>query len=80
MRTNEYVEAALKQAQYETLGDGTVYGHVPGLAGVWSNASTRGEAEAELADVLEEWIYLRLSKGLPIPAVAGVDIKAPTLA
>jgi predicted RNase H-like HicB family nuclease len=74
------IEAALKQAEYETLEDGTVFGAIPGLDGVWSNTDTYGEAEAELAEVLEEWIYLRLSKNLPVPTIGGIDIKAPSLA
>ena len=49
MRTNEYIEAALKLAEYERLEDGTVFGSIPGLDGVWSNADTLGEAEVELA-------------------------------
>jgi predicted RNase H-like HicB family nuclease len=80
MRTNEYIEAALKLAEYERLEDGTVFGSIPGLDGVWSNADTLGEAEVELAEVLEEWIYLRLSQQLPIPTVGGIEIKPPAIA
>ena len=80
VRTAEYIEAALRQAEYEALEDGTIFGSIPGLVGVWSNAATYEEAQTELADVLEEWMYLRLSKNLPVPTIGGIDIKAPSLA
>src|SRR5436190_1153149 len=40
MLTN-YIEAAMRHAQYEALDDGTVYGEIPGLPSVWGNAPTQ---------------------------------------
>ena len=80
MRTSEYIEAALRLATYERLGDGTIYAEVPGLDGVWANADTQVGAEVELSEVIEEWIYLRLSKQLPIPSMGGIEIKPPAIA
>lgn len=73
----EYINAAIKSATFEELEDGTTYGDVPDLPGVWSNADTEEESRAELEEVLEEWIALRLSKNFPIPDVAGVSLKVP---
>ena len=73
----EYIEAAMEAATFEELEDGTVYGSVPGLPGVWSNADTEEESRAELEEVLEEWLVLRLSRNLSIPEVAGVSLEAP---
>lgn len=75
---SEYIEAAMKRARYEILeDDGTYYGEIEGIQGVWSNADTLEETRAELQEVLEEWIALRLSENLPIPSVAGVSLKVP---
>jgi hypothetical protein len=38
---NEYVAAAMRRAMYEVLADdGSHYGEIPGLDGVWANSST----------------------------------------
>lgn len=76
----DYIEAALGEAKYELLEDGTWYGEIPALKGVWSNADTREQTQQELQEVVEEWIYLRLSRNLPIPTIHGVTIKAPSTA
>lgn len=72
MSAAEYIELAMEQATYETLEDGTVYGEIPGFDGVWSDADTHSESEEELAEVLEEWVTFRQSKGLSLPEVQGV--------
>ncbi|GAB1543482.1 hypothetical protein NUACC21_61570 [Scytonema sp. NUACC21] len=36
----EYIEAALKRANYEMLDYGTCYGEVPKLQGLYANAPT----------------------------------------
>ena len=64
-----YVNQAMRAAKFETLEDGTVYGEIPGLQGVWSEAETLEESRAELEGVLREWLDLRLSRELPVPAV-----------
>lgn len=74
---SEYIHAAMGIATFEELDDGTVYGSIPGLQGVWSNDDTAESAKAELEEVLEEWIALRLSRNLPIPAIHGVSLAAP---
>ncbi len=76
----DYIEAAMHEARYEVLEDGTWYGEIPGLQGVWSDADTREQSRKELEEVLEEWIYLRLSKNLTSPHMCGVVIKAPSTA
>jgi predicted RNase H-like HicB family nuclease len=41
---------------------------------VWGNAATQEACEAELQEVLEEWIMLRLAEHLPIPPVDGIEL------
>jgi predicted RNase H-like HicB family nuclease len=76
----DYIEAAMREARYEVLEDGTWYAEIPELKGVWSDAETREQSRKELEEVLEEWIYLRLSRNLSIPPMGGVVIKAPSTA
>ncbi|MBM3131742.1 MAG: type II toxin-antitoxin system HicB family antitoxin [Chloroflexi bacterium] len=73
---SEYIRAALKRAKYEILSDdGTYYGEIPGFDGVYANAETLESCRDELAEVLEEWIFLRLSRNLPMPIVDGIELK-----
>lgn len=70
----------MKEARYEVLEDGSFYGDIEGLKGVWANTDTLEATREELEEVLEEWIVLGLSKNLPIPAIGGVTLSAPSVA
>ena len=70
----EYIRAAMGRAVYEILSDGTFYGEIPGLQGVYANAKTLEACRTELQDVLEGWIVLGLRLGHPLPAVDGVEL------
>lgn len=52
------LDAAMAEARYETLDDGTVYGELPSMPGVWATGDTCAECEAELRSVAEEWLEL----------------------
>ena len=74
-RLDTYIQAALAQAVYEELADdGSIYAEIPGFQGVWANAPTHEECRAELAEVLEGWLILRLEWQRPIPVVNGIDL------
>lgn len=71
-----YLEAAMRRAHYEIIPeDGTYYGEIPGFQGVYANASSLEGCRDELAEVLEEWTFLRISRQLPTPVVDGLDLK-----
>jgi predicted RNase H-like HicB family nuclease len=73
-----YIKAAMRQARYKILPeDGTYFGEIPGIVGVWANAGTLEDCRDELEDVLEEWITLSLSRQLPIPSIGGVELTVP---
>lgn len=76
----EYIVAAMERAEFKTLEDGTIFGEIPQVRGVWSNADSVEEAREELREVLEGWIILALSRNIPIPPVGGVEITVPTVA
>jgi predicted RNase H-like HicB family nuclease len=74
---SEYVQAALHRALYETIDRDTVCGTVPGLPGVVATGRSLEACRAELVGVIEEWILIRVSRGLRIPRIgsARVEIK-----
>ncbi len=71
----EYIQKAVKKAQYKTLEDGSWFVEIPGFEGVWANAGSLEECRQELIDVLEEWLILKLRDGDPIPSLEGLTIK-----
>jgi len=72
----EYIRAAMRKAKYEILpDDGTYYGEIPGFEGVWANSDTLEDCREELEEVLEEWLFLSVSKNLPIPKVDNLELK-----
>jgi predicted RNase H-like HicB family nuclease len=70
----EYIRAALKRAEYISLEDGTFAARVDGLRGVIATGPTVEECREDLIEVIEEWITIRLERGLDIPALDGHTI------
>lgn len=70
----DYLSAALKRARYEMLEDGTFYGEIPLLPGVYANAPTLETCREELSGVLEGWVLLGVSLGHEIPEIDGRQI------
>ena len=71
-----YIRAAMHRARYEILpDDGSFYGQIDGFPGVWANAATLESCRDELAEVLEEWILLRISRQLDLPVVDGHELR-----
>jgi predicted RNase H-like HicB family nuclease len=67
-----YIRAAMRKAHYEILlDDGSFYGEIEGFQGVYANADTLEACRDELEEVLEEWILLRVSRQLDLPAATG---------
>ena len=78
---NKYIQKALHKAKYEILSDdNSFYGEIPDFQGVYANAATLEDCREELAEVLEEWIFFRLSKNLPLPIVDGVRLSIQKVA
>lgn len=65
----QYIKSQFKKANYKILEDGTYFGEIPGLQGVWASAKTLEGCRQELQEVLEEWILLKLTDGDPIPGL-----------
>ena len=72
----QYIQAALENARYEIINDEEpYYGEVPGLEGVWSSGNTLEECRKNLEEIIDEWVIVRLAKGLPIPQIGSYTIK-----
>lgn len=70
-----YIRAAMQKARYEILpDDNTFYGEIPGIQGIYANASTLEGCRDELEEALEEWILFRISRNLPLPVVDGIEL------
>ncbi|TET07770.1 MAG: type II toxin-antitoxin system HicB family antitoxin [Candidatus Atribacteria bacterium] len=71
----KYISSAMKKAKYEILKeDNTYYGEIPGFKGVYANSSSLEKCKEELEEVLEEWLFYRISRNLPIPIVDGIEL------
>ncbi len=72
----KYIQSALRQAKYEIIeDDGTFYGEIPGFQGVWANAETLEDCRDELAEVLEEWIFIHIADNKPLPITNGIKLE-----
>jgi predicted RNase H-like HicB family nuclease len=70
-----YIRAAMRKAKYEILSDdNSFYGEIPGFAGIYANADTLEECRDELEEVLEEWLFFRISRNLALPVVDGIEL------
>ncbi|MBL7129182.1 MAG: type II toxin-antitoxin system HicB family antitoxin [Ignavibacteria bacterium] len=71
----EYIERALKKAEYKKLEDGTWFGEIPGLNGVWANGKSLEVCRDELIEVTEEWLLLKIRDNESIPIIDGMGIR-----
>jgi predicted RNase H-like HicB family nuclease len=69
-----YIQEAMKRAKVKTLEDGTYFGEIPGLAGVWANESTAKACREVLQEVLEEWLILKIRNNDPLPRLGRVGL------
>lgn len=74
----QYLEAALERAHYEIIDDEeSYYGEVTELPGVWASGKSLEECRKNLAEVIEGWVLLRLSRGMDIPPLGEIWIDIP---
>ena len=69
---SEYIAKKLRRACYKLLKDGTYFGEIPGLNGVWANADNLEDCRKELQEVLEDWLFLKIKEG---DRISGFEIK-----
>ncbi len=69
-----YIDAAMELAKYEILEDGTYYGEVEPLRGVWADGKTLEECRRTLREVIEDWLLLKFKRDKSVPVLAGIDL------
>ena len=61
--------------RYDKLEDDTFYGEVPRLRGVLAIGQTLEECRTQLAEVVEEWVLVRVAKGLTVPPLGKIEVR-----
>ena len=70
-----YISEAMKCATYKIVDDGTFFGEITKLQGVWADAGTLEECRQGLQEVLEDWLLLKLrDNDNDIPILAGISL------
>ena len=76
-----YIRAAMHQARYEIVeDDGSFYGSIPAIPGVWANARTLEACREELKSVLEGWLLLSIADHSEIAEIDGCRLEIPQVA
>lgn len=65
----EFIAKKMLLARYKLLSDGTYFGEIPELKGVWANAKKLELCRAELQSVLEGWLLLKIRDRDSIPGL-----------
>jgi predicted RNase H-like HicB family nuclease len=70
-----YISEALHRARYIVIDGGVFCATVPGLAGVIATAESLEDCRDQLAEVVEEWILVRVSRGLSVPRLGTARVQ-----
>ena len=71
---NEYIQAAMKRAQYELMEDGRFFGKIKKLKGLWADGYTLEDCRLNLLDTLEDWLFISIRERMSIPEIDGIRI------
>lgn len=71
---SDYLQAALDQAEYDKLSNGTFSGRIAACPGVVAFAATLKTCERELRSTLEDWLLLGLKLGHALPVMGDIDL------
>lgn len=56
----QYLTKKLGNAKYKLLKNGSYFGEIPDVQGVWADAATLEACRTELQEVLEDWLLLKV--------------------
>lgn len=62
----------MKGARYKLLKDGSYFGEISGLKGVWANAKNLEDCRSRLKAALEDWLLFSIKDGA---SIRGLEIK-----
>lgn len=72
----DYIDAALHHATYKILEDGSYWGEIPALPGLWGSGSTLEACREDLSDVVQDWLIFAFKQNRTIPVINGIDLNA----
>lgn len=64
---SEFILKKLREARYKLLKDGSYFGEIASLRGVWANATNLEDCRKELQEVLEDWLLLKVRDRENVP-------------
>ena len=64
---SEFILKKLREARYKFLKDGSYFGEIASLRGVWANAKNLEDCRKELQEVLEDWLLLKVRDRENVP-------------
>ncbi len=70
-----YIDTALRRARYRQMDDDSFCATVPGLRGVVAIGRTVEACRDQLAQVVEEWVLIRIARGLKVPPLGGARVE-----
>ncbi len=71
----------MRRARYEIVEeDGSFYGEIAEIPGVWANAKSLELCREELESVLEGWLLVSISDHSHIPDIDGIRIEVRQVA
>ncbi|ABW26182.1 type II toxin-antitoxin system HicB family antitoxin [Acaryochloris marina] len=71
---SNYIRAVMSRATYTAAADGSTYGEIPGFEKVSARADTLEQCRHDLVESLEEWIFSRVTRQLPVPIIDGIQL------
>ena len=64
---SEFIFKKLREARYKLLKDGSYFGEIASLRGIWANANNLEDCRKELQEVLEDWLLLKVRDRENVP-------------
>ncbi|MBI5794186.1 type II toxin-antitoxin system HicB family antitoxin [Candidatus Uhrbacteria bacterium] len=64
-----FIRKKMILAQYKLLKDGSYFGEIPGVQGVWANARTLEKCREELQEILEDWTLIKIRSREHVPGL-----------
>ena len=64
---SEFIDKKLRKARYKLLNDGSYFGEIHELKGVWANAKNLEDCRRELREVIEDWLLLKVRAHEKVP-------------
>jgi len=72
---SKYIDEALHRAEYSVVDRNAFCATVAGLPGVIATGRSLEACRDQLAEVVEEWVLVRVSRGLSVPRLGTIRVQ-----